>query len=166
MKVYIISDTHFNHDAIISYCDRPTDHEIKLWKSMEKIGADDLLIHLGDICIGEDQMVHAYIKDLKCRKVLVMGNHDSKSWHWYMGHGWDFACESFKLRYANKTICFSHKPQPWDGEWDINVHGHLHNLGHRDNEYRELKKWHRLYSPELMGYAPIELSKFIQTEQK
>lgn len=162
MKIYIISDTHFNHDKIIAYCDRPEDHEDLLWKGMLTLGQEDLLIHLGDICIGDDQMVHASIKDLKCRKVLVAGNHDSKSWSWYMEHGWDFVCDSFKLKYAGKTICFSHKPQPWDGGWEINVHGHLHNLGHRDKEFKELKKWNRLYSPEIMGYRPIELANFVQ----
>jgi calcineurin-like phosphoesterase family protein len=25
MNVYLISDTHFNHDAIATYCDRPAD---------------------------------------------------------------------------------------------------------------------------------------------
>lgn len=164
MKAYVISDTHFNHDAIVKYCMRPHDHEAKLLDSINKIKSEDCLIHLGDICIGEDQMTHAFIKDLKCRKILVMGNHDSKSWSWYMEHGWDFVCDSFKLKYAGKNICFSHKPQPWDGDWEINVHGHLHNLGHRDKEFKELKQWHRLYSPEIMGYTPIELSKFIQKE--
>lgn len=167
MKVYIISDTHFNHAAIKDYCQRPDDHEKLLWDGIEKIKPEDCLVHLGDICIGEDALVHAYIQGLDCRKVLVMGNHDSKSWSWYMEHGWDFACDSFKLKYCGKNICFSHKPQPWDGDWDINVHGHLHNLGHHDKEYHRLgtlREWHRLYAPELMGYAPIELSKFIQKE--
>ncbi len=164
MKAYIISDTHFNHEAIIKYCKRPDNHEAMMSTGMAQIQASDLLIHLGDVCIGNDAVVHSNIGTLECRKVLVMGNHDSKSWSWYMEHGWDFVCDSFKLKYCGKNICFSHKPQPWDGDWEINVHGHLHNLGHRDKEFKELKKWHRLYAPELMGYRPIELSKFIQTE--
>lgn len=164
MKAYIISDTHFNHEKIIEYCNRPTDHEYKMLKAMGEIRKGDCLIHLGDIGIGEDAMIHEeMIAPLDCRKILVMGNHDSKSWSWYMDHGWDFVCDSFKLKYCGKIICFSHKPQPWDGEWEINVHGHLHNLGHREKEFKELKQWHRLYAPELMNYQPIELSKFIQT---
>lgn len=73
-----------------------------------------------------------------------------------------FVCDTLKIKYAGKIICFSHKPQPWDGDWEINVHGHLHNLGYRDNEYKELKQWHRLYSPELFNYKCIELANFIQ----
>lgn len=163
MKAYVISDTHFNHDAIMDYCHRPINHQELLITSMNQIGKNDLLIHLGDICMGDDASIHAnIIKELPCHKVLVMGNHDTKSWSWYMAHGWDFVCDSFKLKYAGKRICFSHKPQPWDGYWEINVHGHLHNLGHRDKEFKELKQWHRLYAPELMKYRPIELSEFIQ----
>lgn len=163
--MYVISDTHFNHEAIVKYCMRPEDHEARLLNSMKQIKEEDCLVHLGDICLGEDQMVHSFIKDLKCRKILVIGNHDSKSWSWYMEHGWDFVCESFRLTYAGKIIHFSHKPEHWDGVWEMNVHGHLHNLGHRDKEFKELKKWHRLYAPELMAYAPIELSKFIQGDK-
>lgn len=164
MKAYIISDTHFNHEKIKTYCNRPDNHEELLWKSLLNIKEEDCLIHLGDVCIGDDQMVHVSFKDLKCRKILIMGNHDTKSWSWYMEHGWDFVCESFRLTYAGKIIHFSHKPEAWDGVWEINVHGHLHNLGHRENEYKDLKQWHRLYSPELMNYMPIELSTFIQKE--
>lgn len=163
MKYYIISDTHFNHDEIIDYCDRPDNHEEILMKGMANINKHDALIHLGDICMGNDHIVHLnIIQFVHCKKILVLGNHDSKSASWYLDHGWDFVCDSFKMKYGGKNICFSHKPQPWDGDWDLNIHGHLHNLGHRDSEYKDLKKWHRLYSPELMNYKPVELNRFIQ----
>lgn len=163
MKAYIISDTHFGHDAIIGYCNRPENHKELMMNALSQLFRKDLLIHLGDICIGNDSYWHEDLERMcKARKVLVMGNHDSKSWSWYMEHGWDFVCDSFRLKYAGKIIHFSHKPEPWDGVWEINVHGHLHNLGHREKEFKELKQWHRLYAPELMKYRPIELSEFIQ----
>lgn len=164
MKYWIIADTHFNHSKIIDYCNRPKNHEALMLKELSTIKETDCLIHLGDICIGNDTIVHGLIKNLKCRKILVKGNHDSKSYSWYMEHGWDFVCDVFKIKYAGKIICLSHKPQPWDGDWEINVHGHLHNLGHRDNDFKNLKQWHRLYSPEIMNYKPVELSNFIQKE--
>ncbi|NJN99523.1 MAG: hypothetical protein HC875_38205 [Anaerolineales bacterium] len=166
MKVYIASDSHFNHADIISYCGRPKNHEELIFKGFLKIKPEDCLVHLGDVCLGKEAEVHLkYIQSLPCRKILVTGNHDSKTWSWYMEHGWQFVCDSFRLKYCGKIIMFSHTPQPWDGIWEINVHGHLHNLGHRDKEFKELKRWHRLYSPELMAYRPIELSKFIQRRQ-
>lgn len=165
MKIYIISDTHFNHEGIINFCNRPQTHELLLLDGMSKIKESDCLIHLGDVGLGKDETVHGLINQtVKCRKILIMGNHDSKSWSWYMDHGWDFVCDAFRLKYCGKIIMFSHVPQPWDGVWEINIHGHLHNLGHRDKEFKELRKWHRLYAPELMNYQPIELTKFIQRE--
>ncbi len=164
MKAYIISDTHFNHDKIKEYCNRPDNHEALLSSSMDKIKDSDLLIHLGDICIGNDEEVHRNISALPCRKILVMGNHDSKSWSWYMEHGWDFVCDAFRLKYCGKIIMFSHIPQPWDGIWEINVHGHLHNLGRLKEIKHEMRQWHRLYAPELNNYQAIELSKFIQVK--
>lgn len=164
MKYYIISDTHFNHDEIIEYCNRPVDHENKMLSALRAINhSGNILIHLGDLALGNEKIACEKInQEFHQRKILILGNHDSKSASWYMEHGWSFVCESFKLKYCGKVICFSHKPQSWDGDWEINVHGHLHNLGHRDNEYKDLKQWHRLYSPELMDYKPIELSTFIQ----
>lgn len=168
MKYYIISDTHFGHDAIIEYCQRPKDHESKtLMNILTDVPANGCLIHLGDFALGNEEQACARLcQYCLAKKILVRGNHDSKSTSWYLEHGWDFVCDSFKMTYCGKIICFSHKPQPWDGDWEINVHGHLHNLGQRKNEYKELKQWHRLYSPELMNYKPIELSKFIQTVAK
>ena len=165
MKYYVISDTHFNHDEIIGYCNRPQNHEFLMLKNMMVgMSCDATLIHLGDFALGnEAEACKRLSQHWLGRKVLVLGNHDSKSISWYLDHGWDFVCESFKMKYCGKIVCFSHKPQPWDGDWEINVHGHLHNLGHRDKEFKELKQWHRLYSPEIMNYQPVELSKLIQT---
>jgi len=163
MKIWITSDTHFNHDKIIEYCNRPSDHEIVLLGGLSSLPKDDCLIHLGDICIGNDLIVHSLLENVKCRKILVCGNHDNKSWSWYMSHGWDFLCDAIRIKYCGKILMFSHIPQPWDGVWDINVHGHLHNLGRLKEIKHEMRKWHRLYSPEHFNYMPIELTKFIMS---
>lgn len=164
MKAYVVSDSHFNHPAIVTYCKRPDNHEELIFNNLKSLRKQDCLIHLGDFSLGAEKEMHEkYLHPIKARKILIIGNHDSKSWSWYMEHGWDFVCDAFRLKYCGKIIMFSHIPQPWDGVWEINVHGHLHNLGHRDGEH-ELKQWHRLYAPELMDYKPIELSKFIQEQ--
>jgi calcineurin-like phosphoesterase family protein len=167
MIPYVVSDPHFKHLKIVEYCGRPENHEKRIHTGYSQIKKEDCLICLGDLSMGhEEEVYQEYIKPLQCRKILVKGNHDSKSWSWYMEHGWDFVCDAFRLKYAGKIIMFSHIPQPWDGVWEINVHGHLHNLGNRDKYFKELKQWHRLYAPELMQYHPIELGKFIQTGVK
>lgn len=163
MKVYVTGDPHYNHKEIITYCNRPVNAEELIFNNMRFLTAKDCLICLGDFCLGNEAEVHTkYLLPIKARKILVLGNHDSKSFSWYMEHGWDFVCNAFRLKYCGKILMFSHIPQPWDGIWEINIHAHLHNLGHRDKEFKELKQWHRLYSQEDNKYQPIELSKFIQ----
>jgi len=133
MKIWLISDTHFFHEKIDGYDDRPEGWVSKLSKQWElNVSKDDLVIHLGDVCIGKDSFVNnEMIGKLRGRKVLVKGNHDSKSYHWYMNNGWDFACRSFVWR----NIIFTHEPlQELPQECVLNIHGHLHSeKSHRDN---------------------------------
>ena len=58
--------------------------------NLAQIKKTDTLVLIGDVCIGKDAEIHKrYIVPLKCRKVLVLGNHDRKSIHWYLTHGRD-----------------------------------------------------------------------------
>jgi len=133
VKIYLTTDTHFNHvDKMIEYCNRPKNYEVKIIQDFQLLKDTDLLIHLGDICIGNDLTIHnEIIERLSCRKVLVKGNHDRKSNNWYMAHGWDFVCDYFSMKRHNKQILFSHIPRVWDGYYDINIHGHFHNANYR-----------------------------------
>jgi len=162
---YIIADTHFNHtDQMIAYCGRPENYNELLWKSFEDLQDDDIFIHLGDICIGKDSQVHDKLQEFKFRKILVRGNHDRKTNTWYLNHGWDFVCEQFKDTLYGKNILFSHKPKAWDGEFEINIHGHFHNSDYRrtDPELAKIKTgYHKLLSLEYEGYKPIKLDKFV-----
>ncbi len=160
--IYIISDTHFSHEKIIKFCGRPENHEELIQKQLEKLTSEDTLIHLGDVCMGDDINVHAkYIEPLICKKILVLGNHDHKSDTWYQNHGWDFTCRSFTTKQYGKKIIFSHKPRTWDGEWELNIHGHLHNLGHREGEHK-MKNWHHLISLEDNGYRTEGIRNIIE----
>ena len=56
-NIFFTSDTHFHHDNIIRFCNRPfkdvyhMDEElIKRWN--EKVGPDDIIYHLGDFAWG------------------------------------------------------------------------------------------------------------------
>jgi len=51
---WIISDTHFYHDKIVGYCDRPenfTKKTMSHWRKM--VAPDDLVYHLGDVFLVE-----------------------------------------------------------------------------------------------------------------
>ena len=55
--IYVISDTHFSHNNIIEYCDRPYKNTlemnqdiIKKWNSV--VTENDIVFHLGDVGFG------------------------------------------------------------------------------------------------------------------
>ena len=56
-KVFFTSDTHFYHENIIRFCNRPfkdvemmNETIIANWNNT--IGQDDIVFHLGDFCLG------------------------------------------------------------------------------------------------------------------
>lgn len=80
-RIFFTSDTHFNHENIIKYCNRPfvnaaemNEALIKNWNN--KVRPEDLVFHLGDFMMGKT----ANFWDVRCRLngeiILVVGNHD------------------------------------------------------------------------------------------
>ncbi len=79
MRIWLTTDTHLGHDKIIESCGRPENHEEIILKELSLIPKDCLLIHLGDVCIGNDRHWHQEIFNATkhCRRrILVRGNHD------------------------------------------------------------------------------------------
>ena len=81
--IYFIADTHFNHENIIKYCDRPfsnakemNEYIIQKWNSVVK--EDDIVYHLGDVGFGTTEMLKELISRLNGTKILLRGNHDFK----------------------------------------------------------------------------------------
>jgi len=127
-NVYVIGDTHFMHDRIIEYCGRPfaADKQdgVMIGKWNETVRDDDLVIHMGDFALHKNSEKAAWIINaLKGRKILVKGNHDRKTNHWYLTHGFSFVCDSFVL----DGILFTHRPVENIKKWRYNIHGHIHN---------------------------------------
>ncbi len=148
--LWVITDTHFNHHAMLKSCGRPENFMELICENWQKVvKPTDTVIHLGDCAWRPEGMQR--LLSLPGKKVLVRGNHDDKSLEKYMEMGWDFACDSTVMRLSGITILFSHKPRWWHRA-DINIHGHFHDL-HRED-------FSRLYLPlslEAMGYQPIAL---------
>ncbi len=174
MNTWIISDTHFNHTKLEEWGGRSGDWQNMLERGLESIPAGDTLIHLGDICIGNDAEVHERIMGKKegidfmagalniaVKRILVRGNHDKKSRDWYTEHGWDFVCDQIGLVHHGVDLLLSHRPMPPDTwRWRYNIHGHTHGNNHRAEEYNawlDPVNFHIDMSPEVAGYAPVRL---------
>lgn len=78
---FFTSDTHFSHQNIIRFCDRPfkdTDHMdeeiIRRWNSV--VSEDDTVWHLGDVALGPIATSLPKVGRLNGYKILVVGNHE------------------------------------------------------------------------------------------
>lgn len=81
MTRYLISDTHFDHENIIEYENRPFDnmHEmnselIKSWN--ETVSPSDVVIHMGDFSMAKQERTEEIISKLNGNIILLRGNHD------------------------------------------------------------------------------------------
>lgn len=168
MKIWLTTDTHFGHDKMIEFCGRPTDFSDQILNNLSKLVKEDsLLIHLGDVCIGNDQKWHDALSDSmpSVSKILIRGNHDKKSDQWYMSNGWRFVCESIQNTYFGENILLSHFPIN-DIGYDLNIHGHFHNSDHIRHEPELLKVKNdkqMLLAIEHTQLMPVLLEKFIQS---
>lgn len=88
MSNFITSDWHFGHVNILTYCNRHrylgldqdadvTDMNealVELWNS--QVEKNDLVLCVGDMCMGKVAETLEYVKRLKGHKILIPGNHD------------------------------------------------------------------------------------------
>lgn len=171
MKVYLISDTHLNHNNIATYCDRPVDFTERIIFNWQRtVKPEDLAIHLGDVFIGKVEGWMAIYPRLTGNKILIRGNHDrQRSVTWWMQHGFRFACDGMRFR----NCWLTHEPDTSRaGGCDLNIHGHLHNIwdGFHPNDGKTIERkypaWQRLFAVEYTNYMPIEFDKFVSHPHK
>lgn len=180
MNSWVISDTHFLHSNIISYCNRPfnsADHMdlvmIKRWN--ERVKPEDIVYHLGDVGLTKEDKLTPIVKSLNGKKILVLGNHD-KSAARMMEFGFDFACESMVIRHMNHNLLLTHKPlkvKPYmDGMYiDYVLHGHIHNSTPESRQEHTSKgelvhipDFNINLSAEVINYEPVSLSALLKKQ--
>lgn len=153
-KIWLIGDTHFSHQKIIEYCNRPfrTVEEmneilIKNWNSC--IGKNDVVIMMGDFALcGKEKIIEIGNK-LKGRKHLLLGNHDGGSNDTYRAAGFEYIYK-YPILLDEKYI-ISHYPQKIFSDGYINIHAHTHN----NPTFSHFTKNSFCTSVELNNYKPI-----------
>ena len=170
MRYMLTADTHLGHKKMHEEHWRPEGYEEKIHKGiMEEVKDDDVLIHLGDVSLGDDADMHEkYVKLWPGSKIMIRGNHDKKSDAFYLTHGWDGVFEALFLDKFGKKILLSHIPMADSPMFDVNVHGHFHDHEHATIRAKEpeiaaiLCYKHMLLSIEQTHYRPIPLQTMVQ----
>ena len=158
-KIYVISDTHFNHANIIKYCNRPFANVEEMNKTLIKnwnniVRDKDIVYFLGDFVLSKNKIEKAkeLIELLNGRIIFIKGNHDKFG-------------EKFKIiKYNGYKFMLIHNP---DSSYTFNfegwvIHGH-HHANHLD-EYpfiNPIKKKVNV-SVEVINYKPISLNLIIK----
>ena len=156
---YFIADTHFNHENIIKYCNRPFENSnemneyiINKWNSV--VTENDVVYHLGDVGFGNTEELKQLVGRLNGTKILIRGNHDYKRGL----NGWKEVGFSkvYKKRLVLSNLILTHEPIEVEENY-INVFGHIHDkpLDERFN------KSHICVSCDVIEYTPISIEKIV-----
>lgn len=173
--LWVISDTHFRHANILKFTDGNTgelvrpqfadvdemdEHMIDRWNSVVKTG--DIVYHLGDVVMGDQEWFKKNWPRLKGSKRLIVGNHDDIK---FLSCGGFFQKVSMWRMFPEFGLMFSHVPlhessllrlkerggnYPEDCELLLNVHGHIHQNKSPDGPYRNV-------SVEAINYTPVNI---------
>ena len=153
---YFIADTHFNHENIIKYCNRPFKNSKEMneyiankWNSVVTKG--DIVYHLGDVGFGSTEELKELVGRLNGTKILIRGNHDYKRGI----NGWKKVgfSEVYKKKLVLGNLILTHEPIEVEENY-INVFGQIHNklLDERFN-----KNNHICVSCDVIDYTPIKI---------
>lgn len=132
--IYFTSDTHFFHDNIRGYCDRPfinvemmNQVMIERWNNV--VSPEDTVYHLGDFSMGRKENVPLILPQLNGYKILIRGNHDRDA-KYMQDSGFNEVHEKLFLQTECGMAYLAHIPTP-NGHWadiaDFHLCGHVHD---------------------------------------
>lgn len=128
-KIYFISDTHFGHQNIIKYCNRPFKNAYEMDEALirnwnETVSQDDMVYHVGDFALGSDPA--KILRRLNGSKILIKGNHDKRP---QLAHGWSEIHPYLEITIEKQFIVlFHYSMRVWNkhhhGSWQLFGHSH------------------------------------------
>lgn len=114
-NVWFTSDTHFGHENIIRFCNRPFINAaemnaelIRRWR--ETVPDDGIIFHLGDFAHGSSRLWNDILNALPGHKYLILGNHDMKAIRQgFMSH-FELVTQQMTIRVGGQAIVLNHNP--------------------------------------------------------
>jgi len=139
--LFFTSDTHFNHKAIIGFCNRPwksiEEHDqalIENWNSV--VSPDDTVFHLGDFVFGGFPKWKEIVEQLNGHIYLIRGNHDDKQMTAGIQTLFEDCLYQARILVDGRTVylnhfpflCFGHgDPKIYKDSYSIQLFGHIHS---------------------------------------
>lgn len=161
-NIFVISDTHFNHENILRFRDangvrfRGKDFQtaeemnermVENWNSV--VRDQDIVWHLGDVYMTHGEQANEVLSRLRGRKRLCLGNHDNGRDQLLQKH---FQKIMLWRDFREFGLLLTHVPvHPDSLRGSINVHGHIHQNPSPDERYRNV-------CVEWTNYTPVEIS--------
>lgn len=134
-EIYFSSDLHFNHDKDFIYKERGFSsvkemNEEIIYRFNSIVKDDDTLFLLGDIALGDVDESVDLIQQLKGKKFLIIGNHDTnpRIGMWKAKNLFEDIQFGYRESSGKKIWFFSHYPTLVANSKDnvFNLCGHLH----------------------------------------
>lgn len=174
MNLYT-SDLHFGHKNVIAFDHRPfadvdemDNFILKCWNS--RVQSDDTVYILGDICYHSEKGPEWYLRRLKGRKILVLGNHDTKILKNKTALSYfEVVDNMMQITDDDKNqLCLCHYPiAEWNGFFHnvCHIYGHIHNK--KAETYEIMKTRERALNAGCMinNYAPASLNELIRNNK-
>ena len=144
-NIFFTSDTHFWHENIIKFCNRPfssieemNDTIINNWNSVVK--ENDIVFHLGDFCFCGSDKFKELIETLNGRIYLILGNHDWKTIKQWHATKFEGVYQQMSIKIDGRKIYLNHFPflcyagtyyRLEDAVWQL--FGHVHSSDKNKN---------------------------------
>lgn len=175
MNLYI-ADLHLGHGNVIRMDGRPfrdADEmdEALIEKWNEKTADDDVVYVVGDFCFKSARNPVEYLKRMKGRKRLIVGNHDGKLLKNKAAMSYfESADDLLTIADEGKQIVLCHYPlAEWPGYFRgaVHVYGHIHN-NVRNDVWKHMRTQTDALNAGCMinGYAPATLAELRANNEK
>jgi calcineurin-like phosphoesterase family protein len=173
--IYYISDLHFGHQNVLGMDGRPFETIeqmdaalIRLWN--ERVTDDDDVYIVGDFAYHNNYTATWYLRQLRGRKHLIIGNHDRHT----VQDAKVMECFSSVERMAriadnDRVVSLCHFPV---AEWNGKRHGGYHVYGHihirRDEVYEFMSRYDKALNAGCMinGYRPVTLDELMENNRR
>jgi len=159
-KIYLVADTHFNHERVIESSARPFNNVKEMNESIIKnwnntVNKNDIVYHLGDFGFGSLDELKQIFDKLNGEKYLIMGNHDLRyGKNFFLKLGFVQVYKKGMLRLDKYLL--THYPRELEEQDAFNYYGHIHN---QPEEEIYIDGKHKCISLERTNYKPIRISK-------